>query len=141
MVWGWDSIPASQILDGISFILHGTWIEAHVLNPIQDGPFWGLFGGKKSLLPKTYHTYPTMKKLGAVILCLKKIQKKHISHVTHLVSSVDISIFSQEISNFFNNKKYWYRLHVNLTFFESIKFVLINMVAILMMPVKVGTLG
>ena len=42
----------------------------------------GLFGAahdwgeQKALLPKTYHIYPTMKKLGTVIPYLKKTQKR-----------------------------------------------------------------
>ena len=32
--------------------------------------------GKPSLL-KIWHTYPTMMKLGKVLLCLKKIQKRY----------------------------------------------------------------
>ena len=35
---------------------------------------WGE-GGKKALLPKMYHTYPTMIKLGIVIPYLNEIQK------------------------------------------------------------------
>ena len=38
-------------------------------------------------------------KLGTVIPYIKKIQK-YINHVTHPLSSDDISIFSKEISNF-----------------------------------------
>ena len=39
----------------------------------------GLFG-----LPKIYHTYPTMMKLGTVIPYLKKIQKLYESRDTPL---------------------------------------------------------
>ena len=50
-------------------------------NPIQDGLFRGCsrMGGRGGAfwppLPKTRNTYPTMMKLGTVILYLKKIQK------------------------------------------------------------------
>ena len=59
----------------------------------------------------------------------------------------DIGIFSPEINNLRYIKKYTYRLHFNakflilLTFFESLKVVLINVVAILMMSAKFATLG
>ena len=52
-------------------------------NFIQDGIFWGyprMGGGKKVSLPKSYHTYPTMIKIGTVILDLKKIRKIYESH-------------------------------------------------------------
>ena len=54
-------------------------ICALIVNPIQDGHFWGwsrMEGGKRPLpLPKICHTYPTVMKLGTVIPYLKKIQK------------------------------------------------------------------
>ena len=59
----------------------------------------------------------------------------------------DIGIFSPEINNLRYIKKYTYRLHFNakflilLTFFESLKVVLINVVAILMMSAKFAALG
>ena len=64
------------------------------INPIQDGLFRGcsrmsgLFWGP---LFKICHTYPTMMKLGTVKPYLKS--KKYIDHVTHPLSSTDISIF------------------------------------------------
>ena len=38
---------------------------------LTDGGRWG----KKAPLPKIFHTYPTMMKIGTVIPYLKKIQK------------------------------------------------------------------
>ena len=70
---------------------------------------WGR-GGKKPPLPKTGHTYLTMMKLGTVIPYLEKIQK-NMNHVTHPLSSADISIFSPEIGKFCYTKKYRYRVH------------------------------
>ena len=72
----------------------------------------GWVGGKKGPPPlsKSCHTYPTMMKLGTVIPYPKKIQK-YINHVTHLLSSADISIFSPEISKYWYIKKYRYRLY------------------------------
>ena len=39
-------------------------------------------GAKKAPLPKIWHTYPTMMKLGTVIPYLKKIQKLYESRDT-----------------------------------------------------------
>ena len=70
-----------------------------------------------------------------------------MNHVTHPLASADISIFSPEISKFCYIKKYRYRLHFDtqflilLSFLESLKIVLINMVRILMMSGKMATLG
>ena len=65
-----------------------------------------------------------------------------MNHVTHLLTSADISIFSPEISKFIYIKKYRYQLHFSiLAFFESLKVCLINLVIILMMQAKVTTLG
>ena len=69
-----------------------------------------------------------------------------MNHVTHPFASADISIFSPEISKFCYIKKYRYRLHfdtqflVLLSFLESLKIVLINMVRIWMMSGKMATL-
>ena len=84
------------------------------LNPIQDKHFRGcsrMVAPNRLPLPKICHTYPTMMKLGAVILLPKEDSKKYMNHVTHLLTSADISIFSPEISKFCYIKKYRYRLH------------------------------
>ena len=49
-------------------------------------------GAKRPPLSKICHTYPTVMKLGTLILYLNKIQK-YINNVTHPLSSADISIF------------------------------------------------
>ena len=70
-----------------------------------------------------------------------------MNHVTHPLSSADISIFSPEFSKFCYIKKYRYGLHIDtkflvlLTYFESLMISLINMVAILMIPAKMAPLG
>ena len=51
--------------------------------------------GAKGPLPKLYHTYPTIIKLGRTIPYLKMIQK-YMNHVTHPFSSADISKFLPE---------------------------------------------
>ena len=64
----------------------------------------GIFGAahgmggraKRRPLLKISHTYPAMRKLGAVIPYLKK-SKKYMNHVTHPLRFADISFFSQEI--------------------------------------------
>ena len=86
-----------------------------IINPIQDGLFRGCsrMRGQKGPLPKICHTYPTMMKLGTVIPYPKKIQK-YMNHVTHPLSSADISIFSPEISKFCYIKKYRYRLYFDI---------------------------
>ena len=68
-----------------------------------------------------------------------------MDHVTHPLSSADISNFSTEISKFCYIKKYMYRLQFDakflilLTFLESLKIVLIKKVTILMMSAKTAT--
>ena len=70
-----------------------------------------------------------------------------MNHVTHPLSSADISIFLPEISKFCYIKKYRYRFHLDtyfltvLTFLESTRIVLINMVKILIMSAKMATPG
>ena len=64
-----------------------------------------------------------------------------------MLSYAGINIFLQEISNFCYIKKYEYRLHFDteflilLTLFNSLKVILIDMVATLKMPAKLATLG
>ena len=68
-----------------------------------------------------------------------------MNHVTHLLSSADISIFSTEISKFCYIKKYRYRLHfgpyvpILLTFPESLNIFLINLVKILVISAEMVT--
>ena len=68
-----------------------------------------------------------------------------MKHVTHPLSSADISIFLPKISRFCYIKKSKYRFHLNilslilLSFLESLRIFTINMVTILMMPAKMAT--
>ena len=70
-----------------------------------------------------------------------------MNQVTHPLASADISIFSPEISKFCYIKKYRYRLHFHLqflillSFIESLKIVLINMVTVLRMSAEMATPG
>ena len=126
------------------------------LNPIQDQPFrgcspiaWGEGGGgHKGPIPKFCHTYLRMTKLDTVIPYLKKIQKIYLNHVTHFLSSTDISIFSSEISYicYLKNAGIGWTLTFNslaftFHFLESLKVVLINMVAIYIISSKLATLS
>ena len=75
---------------------------------------------KSPPFPKICHTYPTKIKLGPVIPCLKKIQKKCMNRVTHTSSSAEISIFFQQKSANFaisNNTDVGYILVHNCLFF------------------------
>ena len=87
-------------------------------------------------------------KIGTVIFYLKTIPKiyKSLDIALEFCCHQYISIFSPEISNFCYMKKYIYRLHLNAQFliiltFESLRVILINVAAILMMPAKSATLG
>ena len=97
-------------------------------------------------LPKSCHTYPTMMKLGTLIPYLKEIQKIYKSRDTPFEFCWH-QHFLQEISKFCYIKKYRYRFYFDtlflilLTFFESWKTFLINMITILMMSAKMATLG
>ena len=71
----------------------------------------GVGGSKRSPIPKICHTYSTMMKTGSYTLL--KEDPKNICHVTHPMSSADISIFSPEFSKLWYIKKYGYRLHFN----------------------------
>ena len=103
--------------------------------------WWGE-GGKKAPLPKICHTHPAMMKLGTLIPNLKKIQKLYKSRDT-LLDFCWHQHFLPEISKFCL-VKCRYRLYFDtlflilLSFFQSWKFSLINMVTILMMSAKNG---
>ena len=101
-------------------------IISFFFNPLQDGHFRGCsrMGGPKSSppLPKICHRYPTMMKLATVIPYLKKIRKIY-DHMTHTLSSADISIFALEISKFCYIKKYKYRLHFDTSFLILLTFL------------------
>ena len=58
-------------------------------------------------LPKNCHTYPTVMKLGTVIIYLKRTQKIYESR-TYPLNSADISISSLKISKFCYIRKYRY---------------------------------
>ena len=87
-----------------------------LFEPYSGWAFSGLLtdgGAKRPPLPKICQTYPTMMKLGKVILYLKR-PKNYMNHVMHPLSSADSSIFSSEISKFCYIRKYRYRLHFGI---------------------------
>ena len=85
----------------------------------------GFFGAAHRWADKICHTYPTTMKLGTVISYPKKIQK-YMNHVTHPLSSADITIFLPGIRKFRYSKKNRHRLYFDtkflfiLTFLESL---------------------
>ena len=50
------------------------------------GTAHGMGGAKMPLLPKIFHTYPKMMKLGTVMPYLKRIPK-YINHLAHPMTS------------------------------------------------------
>ena len=108
----------------------------------------GLFGAahgwgvKRLPLSKICHTYPKIMKLGTVIPYLKKTQKIYESHNTSLEFCLH-QHFSIKNQQFLLYQKIqiqtalWYI--ILLTFFESLKIFLTNMVTILMMSAKLAT--
>ena len=116
------------------------------LNPIQQ-PFQGC-----SWMRESQKAPPSLKSAThilqqwnlAQLYLTQRRSKKYMNQVTHPLNSADISIFSLEISKFCHIKKYRYRLHFDIsflilvTFFESLKVVLIKMITILMMSAKNG---
>ena len=101
---------------------------------------------KKVSLPKICHTYPTMMKFGTVIPYLNKILRIYKSRDTPLVFCWHQHLFTG------NQKLLFYHeiqkiqitfqciISIFLTFFESLKVVLINIIAISMMSAKLTAL-
>ena len=85
-------------------------------------------------------------KLGTIIPYLKKFQELYESRETPLEFCWHQHFFP-EIGQFCYIKKHRYRFHLDiyfltlLTFLESLRMVLINMVKFLMMPAKMATPG
>ena len=79
----------------------GFFGAAHVL---------GGGGGRKALSLKSVTHILQWENLAQLYLTQRR-SKKYMNHVTHPLSSADISIFSPEISKFCYIKKYRYRLY------------------------------
>ena len=71
---------------------------------------WERGGGKYPSSLKSVTHILQWWKLAQLYLTQRR-SKKYINHVTHPLSSADISIFSPKISKFCYIKKYRYRLH------------------------------
>ena len=97
------SVNIAKSLRVALFTKHLRWLllQMFCFNPIQDGLLTD-GGSFLAPLPKICHTYPTMMKLGTVI-----------PHVTHPLSSADVSNFLLEISKCCYIKKYRYRFHLD----------------------------
>ena len=101
----------------------------------------GIFGAAhgwrgKTHLPKICQVYPTIMKLGTLIIYRTNFylrSQKCINFMTYPLSSADISTFLPEIYNFCYKSL--------LTWFGSLKVVLTKMVEILMMSPELDTLG
>ena len=113
----------------------------------------GIFGvahgwevAKRPLLPKIYHTYATMMKLGTVIPYLKKIQKIYQVHDTppqfhrqqHFFTRNKQILLYQELQI---QIAFWYIISNSFNFSWVLEIFLINLVIILMMSAKMATPG
>ena len=120
-------------------------ISKQILNLIRMHLFRAAYnrgeGGKRHPLPKICYTAYNEETWHSYIL-LEEDPKKYTNHVTHLLSSASISIFSLEISNFHYIRKDRYTSNFNtwfpilFTFFEFLNAFLINMFAVLTTSAK-----
>ena len=110
--------------------------------------FWGAahgWGGPKRPPSLKYVTHFLQCWNFAQLYLTYRRPKKYMNHVTQPLSSVGIISFSSKISKSCYIKKQRYRLHFDteflilLTFPESLKIVLINMVTNSMTPAKMAT--
>ena len=88
-------------------------------------------GQKAPFLPKICHTYPIMMKLGTIIPYLKEIQKLYKSRDTPLKFCWHRAFYQRKSAMF----------ECLLILFESLKVVLINMIAVLMVSARLATSG
>ena len=119
-------------------------------NTIQDGLFRDcsrMGGAKRPPLLKICCTNHTVMKLGTLIPLIPKGDPKTIWITWHVPLVLLTSTFLPEITKFCYIKKYKYRFHLDtklltlLTFLESLRIVLINVVKIMMMSAKMATSG
>ena len=87
-------------------------------NPIGDGLFFfraaHWLGGDQKGSPFLIYVLHILQWWHlAELYLIQRRSKKYINHLTGLLSSADISIFSPEISKFCYTKKYRYRLDLN----------------------------
>ena len=116
--------------------------------PYSGWAFSGLLRdvGQKRPSSLKFVTYIYNDEFGTVTPYVKKIQIIYKLRNAHLGFCWH-QHFLLEIDNFYYIKQYRYRLHFNaqflilLTFSEPLKFVSINIIAILMTSAKLATLG
>ena len=92
-------------------------LRGFAFNPIQDG----LFRGCSQMGEVGQKGPPSLKSVThilqwwnlAELYLTQRRSKNYMNHMTHPLSSADISIFSSEISKVCYIKKYRYRLHFN----------------------------
>ena len=118
-------------------------ISKQTLKLFWRGLFWDAYnkeegmgvGGKNTLHPQNLPHILQWRNLAQLYLTWRR-SKKYINHVTHLLSSASISIFSLQISNFHYIRKYRYTSNFNtwflilFTFFESLKVFWTNILII-----------
>ena len=120
--------------------------KLNILTLFRMDIFSATHGWMGAILANICHTYPTTMKLGTVIPHLKKIQKLYESRDTppefcwhqHLFIENQQILLYQEIQI---QIAFWYIISIFLTFLESLKIFLINVVLILMMSAKMATPG
>ena len=121
------------------FEINITTIFSWIFNLIQDGLFRSCskLGSKKVLFSKICHTYPTIMKLGTAVRYLKRIHKIYKSRET----SHDLCWYQFFFTGNQQLLLYQEIQIIALTLFKSLKVVLINKVAILIMSAKLAILG
>ena len=95
--------------------------SSFLLKPIQDGLFrvYSQMGGRILALPSLKYVTHILQWWNLAQLYLtQRRSKKYVNHVTHPLSSADISIFSPEISKFCYIKKYRCRLGFDSNSFD-----------------------
>ena len=105
-----EQISGEQDLISVKFIIE----KFYHINPIQDGLFrcYSRMGGGQ----KGPHSIKSVTHILqwwnlAQLYLSQRRSKKYMNHVTHPLSSANISIFPPEISKFYYIKKYSYRSH------------------------------
>ena len=120
-----------------------------VINPIHNGPFWGcsrMVGPRRAPYLKSGTHILQWWNLAQLILPKEDPKSIWITWHSPWVL-LRLAFFHCKFSKFGYIKKYRYRLHFDrsflniLTFFKSLKIALTNMVTILIMSAKMGTLS
>ena len=113
-----SQFPASfKFTDVTPVFKNRSRIKKDDFNPVQDGLLRGcslMEGGRAKRPPSLKPVTHILQWWNFAQLYLtQRRSKKYMNHVTHPLSSADISIFSPEISKFCYIKKCRYRFHFN----------------------------